>query len=190
MKRVGLRVLMILLTGAAGLAGEPATQPAAAQRAISKDLFHVTDPPAPPWSIVDYRPEIDSLVYVTAGHDGEIQFLVLPKNAAIDPGIADSVAVAILKKLRADRTKAGMKMLLPAKSEKDSRFLIRIHEIYKVGEKTADELHLYNNVGPRVLMLTVNTVADDPKTVAAEHKAGEDLLLSTTYNRKAFRRDP
>jgi hypothetical protein len=182
-------MFIILLLVVSTLAAEPSTQPTVQQRSISKDLFHLIDPSSPPWSIVDYRPETDSLVYVTEKHDAEIQLLVLPKNVSVDPGIADNVAVAIIKKLRADRVKAGTKMVMPAKSEKDSRFAVRVHEKYKVGDSTADELHLYENVGPRVLMLTVNSVADDADIVAAEHKAGEDLLLSAKFNRKAFKPD-
>ena len=47
---------------------------------------------------------------------------------------------------------------MPAKIERDKRFAIVIHEKYKAGNLTADELHLYKAVGPRVVMLTVNTV--------------------------------
>ena len=73
-------IFVILLGFVSALAAEPATQPAGEQRSISKDLFHFIDPASPPWAIVDYRPEIDSAVYVTAKQDGEIQMLVLPKN--------------------------------------------------------------------------------------------------------------
>ncbi len=53
-----------------------------------------------------------------------------------------------------------------------------IHEKYKAGNLTADELHLYKAVGPRVVMLTVNTVAADADVVTATHDLGKSVLAS------------
>jgi hypothetical protein len=185
--RVLVITALILSAVSVALAVEPASQPAG-ERSMAKDLFHLTDPGAP-WGIVDYRAEGDAVLYVTDSHDGEMQVALLPKNASVDAGIADNVAVAIIKKIRADRAKAGVKVVMAAKSEKDSRFAVRIHEKYMAGDKTVDQLHVYKSVGPRVLMLTVSSLADDADVAAAELKAGEDLLLSAKFNRKAFKPD-
>jgi hypothetical protein len=75
------------------------------------------------------------------------------------------------------------------KIEKDKRFAFIVHEKYKVGEKTADQIHVYRAVGPRVLMLTVNSVADDADKTASIHAAGKDMLAAAKFNRKAFKKD-
>ena len=79
-------------------------------------------------------------------------------------------------------------MVLEPKIEKDKRFAFIVHEKYKVGEKVADQLHVYKSVGPRVLMLTVNSVADDADKTAAIHGAAEDMLAAAKFNRKAFKK--
>jgi hypothetical protein len=178
---------LVLVCASFALA-DPATQPAE-DTSIARGQYHFPAPPSPEWTAVKPDPAKDAIVYINSKHDGAIQLMLLPKDASVDPDIAAQVAAAMVKQLKKAHADAGTEMVMQPTVEKDKRFAIVIHEKCKAGPSTADELHVYKAVGPRVLMLTVNSVAADPDKAATIHKDGEDLLDAVKFNRKAFKRD-
>ena len=170
--------LMTVLLGAA-----PATAPTA--DSIANGLYHFTPPPAADWTSVKYNPVAEAVLFTNTTRDGQIQLSLLAKDASVDGSLADNVAVAIVKQLKETRTKNKQTMVLPPTVEKDKRFAIVIHEKYKVGEFIADQLHVYKAVGPRVMMMTVNSVSTDPDKTKAIHDLGEATLDGAAFVRKA-----
>jgi hypothetical protein len=170
---------------AAGPASKPASGP---DMSFARDQYHFPAPPTPGWTAVKPDPAAENITFINEKHDGAIQMVLLPKDASVDPDIAMNVAVAMVKQIKEDRAKAGTEMVMEPKIEKDKRFAIVIHEKYKAGKNVADQLHIYKSVGPRVVMMTVNSVADDDDKTADIHAVGESLLDSVKFNRKAFKK--
>jgi len=185
-----IKSLGLILCITASIAAGPATKPAAGvDTSIAKDQYHFPAPPAPEWSAVNPDPAAESITFLNAGHDGAIQLVLLAKDADVGPGVAMNVAVAIVKQLKQQHAEQKTVMVMDPKIEKDKRFAIVIHEKYKVGDAVADQLHIYKSVGPRVLMLTVNTTAADPDKVASVQKDAEEMLAAAKFNRKAFKKE-
>lgn len=114
--------------------------------------------------------------YVSESLQGAIAIQVLPEDARINP----QMGPAIVRTLRQNHKNAGQKIIMDPKVERDSRFDMRVHEKYQQGDKIADELHLYRDLGPRVVMVTASAMgqAKDAKTI---HKAGEQVLLNAKW---------
>lgn len=114
--------------------------------------------------------------YVSESLQGAIAIEVLPGDAHITP----QMGPAIVRTLRQNHKNAGQKIIMDPKIERDSRFDLRVHEKYEQGDKVADELHLYRDLGPRVVMVTASAMGQskDAKTI---HKAGEQVLLSAKW---------
>jgi hypothetical protein len=172
------------------LAVSPTSQPAAGtDTSIAGGQYHFPAPPPGEWTAVNPDPAAQSITFLNGKHDGAIQLVLLNKDASVDPDIAMNVAVAIVKELKRSHTEHNDVVILQPRIEKDRRFAVVIHEKYKVGDKTADQMHIYKSVGPRVLMLTVNSVADDPAKTISIHAAAEQMLDAARFNRKAFKRE-
>ena len=142
----------------------------------------VTYTPPSGWQPGKTTPNVVS--YITPAHDGILAIELLP----VDMTMTHDAPNAIVKQLQATRAKSGSKVILAATIEPDDRFALKIHERYEVGRKDtstkiADQIHFYRAIGSRFVMLTVNTVADDPETVKSTQKAAEDTLLSATVHR-------
>jgi hypothetical protein len=170
------------------IAAAPATKPAGVDTSIANDQYHFPAPPADQWAIIHPDPASDTVTLINQAHDGQIQMQLLPKDASVDPDIAMNVAVAVIKQLKATHEQNHDVMILQPKIIKDHRFAFCIHEKYKVGDNVMDRLHIYKAVGPRVLLLTANSLAKDEDKITAIQKAGEDLLDSVKFNRKAFKK--
>jgi hypothetical protein len=191
-----IKSLGLFLGLAATMAATPATKPAGpasrpaagTDTSIARNQYHFPAPAASDWSAVKPDPDAESITFLNTDRDGVIQLMLLDKDASVDPGVAGQVAVAIMKQLKERRAKDKTEMVMAPKIEKDKRFAIVIHEKYKVGDATADQLHIYKAVGPRVVMLTVNATAADPDKVAAIQTAAKDMLDAMTFNRKAFKK--
>lgn len=120
----------------------------------------------------------DAAAYARRDHQGAIAIQVLPPDAQV----TDQIGGAVIRSLRDAHKKANQKVLYGPKVEPDDRFALKVHEKYQSGEKVADELHIYRNVGPRVVMVTVNAWAADDAEVKGIHKAGEDLAASAKWS--------
>lgn len=115
-------------------------------------------------------------VFTAPKHDAALSVEVLPPSMQITPDMADSM----MKKMRQTRQANGQKFVDEPKVEKDDRWIIRIRERYQVKDKVADQLHLYRAVGPRVVLVTINSLAGEEG--AKEHDAvGEQASLSAEY---------
>jgi hypothetical protein len=169
------------------LAAAPASRPVLDQTLLNGQ-YHLASPPAPEWTAVNPNPAAESITFLNTKRDGAIQIALLPKDANVDPDISGSVAVAIIKELKRQRAAKHSVIVMQPMIEHDRRFAIVIHEKFKEGDETCDQLHVYKSVGPRVLMLTVNSVAKEPGKSASIHKAGEAALDSAKFDRKAFRK--
>ena len=139
-----------------------------------------TPPPADKWKPADHPANDSTAAFVAENHEGAMALQVLPSDAQL----SGQMAQAIVRQLRDNRRRAKQKMALEPKVERDPRFALRIHEKIEEKDKIADQLHLYRDLGPRIVMLTVSALVTkdgDPKPV---HKAGEDVLLSAKWVKK------
>jgi hypothetical protein len=136
-----------------------------------------TPPPEDAWARATNVNSDDAAAYAARDEKGAIAIQVLPADAEMSPQMGG----AVIRSLRDAHKKANQKILFGPKVEPDKRFTLRVHEKYEVDGKTADELHLYRNVGPRIVMLTVNAWVDDDHAAKPIHKAGEDLLVRARW---------
>jgi hypothetical protein len=89
------------------------------------------------------------------------------------------------QQLRQNRRGAREEIVMFPKVERDPRFSIRIHEKYKTKDgKTADELHLFREVGKRAVSLAVQSLSTDEDHINAVHQQGEETLLSAKSQEK------
>jgi hypothetical protein len=168
------------------IAADPASKPAVGpDTSIARDQYHFPAPPVDEWKAIKPDPASDSITFLNKKGDGVIQLVVLPKDASDDPAGAGEM----VRQIKLQRAEKHVEMVMGPKIEIDKRFQIVIHEKYKAGDHVADQIHVWASVGPRVLMLTVNSVSDDADKSAAIHAAGEDMLAATKFNRKAFKKD-
>ena len=126
-------------------------------------------------------------LHFSPSRESAIAIEVWPPGGQLDGGIGG----AMVRKLRETRRQNGTKVLMAAKQEKDKRFAIRIHEQYerempaKEGKepekRVVDQLHLYRKVGPRVVMVTINSVAKEDEQVQEVHRMGEAVAMSAKY---------
>jgi hypothetical protein len=173
-------LLSMMLAAAAGPSGskpapeKPAeassTQPAAAYEMLDNGRVQFVAPEG--WTKADRSSTPTRAVYVSDTREGMMSIEVPP-----DMKIGDGTAAAVVKRLRAMRNKSKS-TIMEAKEEPDNRFDVRVHEQYKQGERTADQLHLYKQVGSRAVMVTVNSVSDDEATTKAIHELGEATMVS------------
>jgi hypothetical protein len=159
----------------------PSTQPAAESLANGQIRF---TPPPGDWIEVQKSRKPTVAAYVSADHMGAVAIEVLPADADVEPKTAD----LIVRKLRQGRRQARTTIVMEPTLEKDDSAAIRIHEKYRAADKVADVLHLYRQVGPRVVMVTVSALSDTPDGVKAIHEAGEQVSRSATFVKPAGKR--
>jgi hypothetical protein len=155
----------------------------APQGQLENGLIKFDAPPDDSWTANPQDPPQESAIFTTKTRQGQMAIILLAKDATVDA----NAAVAILKELRARRAKSGVKVIMPATIEKDSRFDIRIREKYMqktaAGESAIESLQLYKSVGPRVVELVVYSLSDGTDLVKNAQKDGEDVLLSAKYDK-------
>jgi len=108
---------------------------------------------------------------------------LLPASAKLYLSAGPILAKQMLEKIQGENST----IVLEPKVEEDGRFLVRVHEQHKVGEKIADQLCLYRPVAGRLLMATIFTTEPQEEDVLAAHKAGEDLLIGAGKRGEAKR---
>lgn len=114
--------------------------------------------------------------FVSKGHDAMIAISVLPASMTISPDMANS----IMKKIRENRKASAQKFVQEPTVEKDDRFILKIHEKYQLKDKVADQLHMYRQVGPRVVLVTINSLAGE-EGAKAQHEVAEKACLSAEF---------
>jgi hypothetical protein len=146
--------------------------------------------PGDPWKAYEAKAP-DTIYFQDATNKSALQAQWAPKDFQLSSDTNGSFAVQIAKDLKKKHQDAREKMVQEPKILKDKRFDIVIYERFKLGADgkiTEDQMHLYKQVGPRVMMVTVSCVSDDADLIKADHKAAEDLLASCKFNRKAFKK--
>jgi hypothetical protein len=136
-----------------------------------------TPPAAEDWTRAHVTGAADAAAYMTKDHKGQIAVQVLPADAEISPQMGG----AIVRQLRQNHKKAAQKIVMDPKVERDPRFDLRVHEKYQQDDKTIDELHLYRNVGPRVVMVTASAVSENDEQSKPALKAAENVALSAAW---------
>ena len=170
---IGMCVLLMLAAE-----GGAADRPAPASLLGGRVTF--TPPPQNDWKPA-HAPGGDApAAFVREDEGGVMALQILPSDAQVSP----QMGPALLKQLRENHKNAGQDVTMPPKIERDKRFARRIHERYKAGDKEYDELHLYRDLGPRIVMVTVNTIVQKEKDAKRELKAGEDVALSAKWVKK------
>ena len=125
--------------------------------------------------------------YVLHDHASALSVEILPADATIGP---ESFG-AIMRSLRQTRLQRKEEFIEKPTADKDDRFLLRIHEKYhtivkvddKPTAKIAIQLHLYRQVGARIMMVNVWSAADADDELKQAQSAGEDIALSATFGK-------
>jgi hypothetical protein len=104
---------------------------------------------------------------------------LLPPDAAASADISP----ATVRRIRQLREQSGATVIMPATSERDPRFAMRIREVYRTQQGVTEQLRLWRNVGGRIVMATMVVVSDDEATVGSARQAAEDMLLSARATR-------
>ena len=116
--------------------------------------------------------------YVSKDRQAMMSVELLPASMKIEP----SLAADMIKKMRQNRQANGQKYVDEPKVEKDDKYAIRIRERYQVKDKVADQLHLYRAVGPRFLLVTINSLGGEEKA-REHHAAGENASMSASIKK-------
>ena len=186
-----LGVVVIAFAGASAQGDEKETASEATTRPAiqlgTSTNWHFVPPPDDAWEpIKQQSPTISG--FVSRKHDAVMALQLLPPRVVID----DKYGELAIKQLKEEHLKKKVKVVMEPAIESDSRFALVVREKFepaaKAGQKpddsqptrVAEQLHLYRNVGPRVVECTINTVAEDAETVKAEQTAAEEALLSVT----------
>jgi hypothetical protein len=184
-------VLALLMTTALAAApasrpAPPATRPATGDLvSLGNDLVRFYAPPPDDWVLRATKPVSPNRVYFQAADKkSAVQVELASADFTIDAQSVGPMAAAIVKSLKEKRDKDGTEMVLAPKVEHDRRFDIIVHERFKLGDNTIDELHLYKSVGPRTVMAEASTVLEDPDAAAAVFAAAKTSVASAKWNKK------
>jgi hypothetical protein len=170
-------ILVLLMFGATASSAADKPRDSSSAASLIGGRLTFTPPPDDAWARATNVNADDAAAYAARDEKGAIAIQVLPADAEMTPQMGG----AVIRSLRDAHKKASQKITFGPKIEPDKRFMLKVHEKYEVDGKTADELHLYRNVGPRVVMVTVNAWVPDDAAARAIHKAGEDLLASAKW---------
>jgi hypothetical protein len=124
--------------------------------------------------------------FISPDHKGMITVEVWPQG-----DLGPSTGGQTVKLLREARKKQpNLQIIMEPKLEPDKRFPVRIHEQYKSGDTTDDVVRLYRQVGPKVVMVTVNSKSPDDARDRELHQAGEQVSLSATFTKAPAKAPP
>ena len=137
-------------------------------------------PPEENWERAEQPSGETVAAFRTKDHEAAMVMQALPQDAQMTP----QMGPALVRQLRENHRKADQKLLIGPKIEPDKRFGLRIHERYQNGEKISDELHLYRDLGPRIVMVTANAIVKDDTDPKAVQKDAEEVLLSAKWVKK------
>lgn len=170
---------------ASGTKGEPAAAPTPGGKAeLAGGQIRYAVPPEP-WEFAKAGKTPARDAYVSGAHDAMLSVEVLPTGTTYTP----DMAAAIVGQIKKQKAAKGTKFVQEPTVEKDDRFVIRIRERFQAGDKVCDQLHLYRQVGNRVVLVLANSLADADG--AKEHHAlGEATSLSAENSTAPARKPP
>jgi hypothetical protein len=153
----------------------PATQPTA-KESLADGAIEFARPAD--WTEVKGRRPL-AAGFISPDRKGMITVEVWPQG-----DLGPSTGAQTVKLLRETRRKqTNLQIVMEPKLEPDKRFPVRIHEQYKAGDATEDVLRLYRQVGPKVVMVTVNSKSPDDARDRELHQTGEEVSLSATFTK-------
>jgi len=180
MRHLFLALTALLLVGLASTPVWSADRPRLPAQKDSKPaegtvrLGNVLDfTPPEGWEVAKNATTPTRAAYVSKDRQAMMSIELLPASMKIEP----SLAADMIKKMRQNRQANSQKYVDEPKVEKDEKYIIRIRERYQIKDKVADQLHLYRAVGPRFLLVTVNSLAGEEKA-GEHHAAGENASMS------------
>jgi len=185
----GLLCLLLLASHPSAVVAVPASQPTAADPGPSKVLANGTVRFTTPdgWDELTAKATDVCAIYFLHDHASFLSVEILPVDAKIGPESFNAIA----RVQRQTRQQHNEKFVENPTVQKDDRFLLRVeekyHTIVKVDDKPADrvatQLHLYRQVGARIMMVTVLSTADSDDELKQAQSTGEDIALSATFGR-------
>ena len=169
-----------LVTGAAPGASPdtvPTTQPTA-KESLADGAIEFSRPAD--WVEVKGRKPL-AAGFISPDRKGMITVEVWPQG-----DLGPNTGAQTVKVLREARKKqTNLQIMMEPKLEPDKRFPIRIHEQYKAGDTTDDVLRLYRQVGPKVVMVTINSKSPDDARDRELHQTAEQVSLSAAFAKPA-----
>jgi hypothetical protein len=181
-----LRPSLLLAGGIDISASQPAGPDPSPTKVLANGTIRITTPDG--WDEIAANATDSRASYVLHGQLSALSVEILPADATIGK---ESLG-PIVRSLRQTRQQRKEQFVDNPTAEKDARFLLRIHEKYhtvanvddKPTDKIATQLHLYRQVGSRIMMVTVWSVADSDDELKQAQSAGEDIAMSATFTRK------
>jgi hypothetical protein len=169
-----------LLVGAAPGAtpdATPTTQPSA-KESLADGVIEFARPAD--WTEAKGRKPL-AVGFVSPDRKGLVTVEVWPQGE-----LGPNTGAKTVKMLREARKKQpNLQIVMEPTLEPDKRFPIRIREQYRSGDATDDVLRLYRQVGPKVVMVTVNSKSPDDARDRELHQTGEQVILSATFAKPA-----
>ena len=175
--KVGIALASLLLLSAVVLAANEKSE----KESLLGGKVEFSPPPADEWQKAHVSGAADAAAYMSKDHKSLIALQVLPADAQVSPQMGG----AIVRQIRENHKQAGQKIVMDPRIERDPHFDLRIHEKFEQDGKTIEQLHLYRNLGPRVVMVTAQSQADGQDKDKSPLKAGEDVALSAKWVKPA-----
>lgn len=130
------------------------------------------------WTMTTPKDSKFAHLYRSPDKAGVILVQVKLKGAA-PPEMAGKYSQSVIGLLKQDFVKNKTEVVDPPVAVKDPRFYLKVGEKIKVkGEKTANQMHLYQCIGKDMIECTVITTAEASDQVAATQRLAEEIVLS------------
>ncbi len=135
------------------------------------------------WNSLGKRADGLSAGYAMPEGKAQIVIVCAPQQQTIPDELGPKLAMTIGKAIRGEAAKGNIEQVTPPKSEEDKRFLLKIHDQYKVHGKFSDRVQLFRGVGKNLVSVTVNAFTENPDEAKAIHEAAEQMMVSVRLNR-------
>lgn len=196
-----MRLLTLILTVLTVLSFTQAATPPASAPTTSKtphlaDMLPLLDgsirysppPAAAGWKFVGKTDDNLKAGYIIEEGKGRIDITVSPQTRDVPDSYAQQMALIIGKGIRNDADRAGRKILLQPRVEKDPRFFLKIHDRIEAEDGIRDRLQLYRVMGLNIVHVAVIALKDTPEAAQPIQTAGEELLdgMVLTHGQRAI----
>ncbi|HEV7302191.1 MAG TPA: hypothetical protein VGN72_22830 [Tepidisphaeraceae bacterium] len=185
MKLIGL--ILVLLFCSPVVTAQPSTAPASDEHLFADDTLQFTVPEG--WRLS--KISNDSLWAEMKRDDGggtlvlntTLQTASLTQN----PDTRIKIGEQIVKQMHDQLVAQGLEIVDRPRMKRDDAFFLRVEDRYRAtatdGGKVVSRLHVYRAMGIHFLMVVATSFDESPNTIAAIHKAGEQLLYSVKPNK-------
>lgn len=134
-------------------------------------------PPAKPWEFIALADHGTAAQYGLAGGKGGMLVAYVAnkgKTAGMEQAVQDDIHKQLVVRFRQTRTEP----ITEPRIDHDDRFQLVIFEQWRKEGKVASQWHIYRNVPPHQVVITMMFIGDDEKEQAAAKKAAEDVAMS------------